>query len=36
MMTVAEKQQAIMELPSAQYTELVEWIYERAEGDWEQ
>lgn len=36
MKTVAEIQQAIMELPSAQYTELVEWLYERVEGDWDE
>ena len=36
MKTVQEIQQAILELPKAEYTELVDWIYERCECEWEE
>ena len=36
MMTVTELKQAILNLPKAEYTELVEWIYERCECEWEE
>ena len=36
MMTVAEIQQAILNLPKAEYTELVEWLHERTEREWEE
>ena len=35
-MTVTEIKQAIVNLPKAEYTELVEWIYERCECEWEE
>ncbi len=36
MTTVAEIKQAILDLPRAEYVELVEWLYEMAECEWEE
>ncbi len=35
-MTVAEIKQAILDLPKAEYAELVEWLYEQCECEWEE
>ena len=36
MKTVAEIKQAILALPKAEYAELVEWLYEKCECEWEE
>ena len=36
MTTVADIKQAILDLPKAEYAELVEWLFERAECEWEE
>ena len=35
MRTVAEIKQDILALPKSEYVELVEWLYERSECEWE-
>ena len=35
-MTVAEIKQAILDLPEAEYAELMEWLYEMCECKWEE
>ena len=35
-MTVAEIKQAILNLPKTEYAELVEWLYELSECEWEE
>ena len=36
MMTVAEIKQAILNLPKAESSEIVEWLYELSECEWEE
>ena len=36
MQTVSEIKQAILELPIAEYTEMIEWLYEMGEREWEE
>ena len=36
MQTVSEIKQAILELPKAEYTEMIEWLYELGEHEWEE
>ena len=36
MQTVSEIKQAILELPIAEYTEMIEWLYELGEREWEE
>lgn len=36
MMTVTEIKQAILDLPKAEYTELIEWLCEKSECEWEE
>ena len=36
MMTVAEIKQAILNLPKAESAEIVEWLYELSECEWEE
>lgn len=36
MRTVAEIKQDILALPKSEYVELVEWLYERSECEWEE
>ncbi len=36
MRTVVEIKQDILNLPKAEYAELVEWLYELCEGEWEE
>lgn len=36
MQTVSEIKQAILELPIAEYTEMIEWLYEMGEHEWEE
>lgn len=36
MQTVSEIKQAILDLPKAEYTEMIEWLYELGEQEWEE
>ena len=36
MQSVSEIKQAILELPIAEYTEMIEWLYEMGEREWEE
>lgn len=36
MQTVSEIKQAILDLPIAEYTEMIEWLYELGEREWEE
>ncbi len=36
MQTVSEIKQAIMDLPKTEYTEMIEWLYELGEREWEE
>ncbi|MYE40608.1 MAG: hypothetical protein F4X27_10345 [Chloroflexi bacterium] len=36
MQTVSEIKQAILELPIAEYAEMIEWLYEMGEREWEE